>query len=385
MVNGTLGHALDFDDILDIMPGHPSVTIVSALLSTLHGHTISARRVLDAHRVGVEIGAKIGIAITMGHYDRGFHATGSVGIFAALAALARLHRLERSRTRIAFGIASSMASGVRRNFGTMTKPLHSGWAAHNALVAYTLARSGFTAAPDALEAKSGFFAAYGVEASNPQVAVAGLGKPWAIMDPGIALKKFPCYGGSQRCMDGALQLRQRMGFSADTLAHLECRMPPGGMKVLIYPNPVTGLEGKFSIQYALAAGVLDGKYSLWSFTDEAVNRPAIRELMKRITALEDEACGRDDPLLQSRASGARGFVEVEARTTDGRCEKVQVRVSPGYPSRELNWDEIEHKFMDCATHGGLKTEQARRAFEALATFERADDLSAIVRLMTISQ
>ncbi len=385
MVNGTLGHALDYDDTLNIMPGHPGVTILSALLSTLHGDPVSAQRLLDAHRVGVEVGAKIGIAMTMGHYDRGFHATGTVGIFSALAALARLHRLDRERTRIAFGIAASMASGVRRNFGTMTKPLHSGWGSHNALAAFTLARSGFTAAPDALEAKSGYFAAYGVEASNPAVAVAGLGKPWSIMDPGVALKKFPCYAGSQRPMDGLLQLRQRMGFTAETLAHLECRMPPGGMKVLIYPNPTTGLEGKFSLQYSLAAGILDGSYSLWSFTDEAVNRPAIRELMKRIVVREDDACGRDDPLLQSRAAGARGFVEVEARTRDGRGETVQVRVAPGFPSRELTWGDIEHKFMDCAAHGGLKPEQARRAFDALSGFERVQDVSALVKLMIIIQ
>ena len=382
MVNGTFGHALDFDDVLPIMPGHPSVTIMGAVLPTLDDGPISGKRLLDAHRVGVEIGAKIGVAMTMGHYDRGFHATGTLGIFAALAALCRLHRLDRDTVRIAFGIAGSMASGLRRNFGTMTKPLHSGWASHNALVAFNLARSGFTAAPDALEAKSGFFAAYGVEASDPEVAVAKLGKPWAIMDPGIGLKKFPCYNGSQRGMDGVLQLRQRMGFNAETLAHLECRMPPGGMKVVIYPNPTTGLEGKFSLQYSLAAGVLDGSYSLWSFTDEAVNRPAIRELLKKVVAHEDAACGVGDPELAKKASGERGFVMVEARTTDGRTESVRIDAPPGHPSRELTWAEIEHKFMDCALHGGLPREQASQAYAALGALERSNDIRELLKPMT---
>ncbi|RPI43351.1 MAG: hypothetical protein EHM59_15615, partial [Betaproteobacteria bacterium] len=124
MINGTFGHSLDFDDVLPIMPGHPSVTIMGAVLPTLDREPISGRRLLDAHRVGVEVGAKIGVAMTMGHYDRGFHATGTLGIFSALAALCRLHRLDRQTIRIAFGIAASMASGLRRNFGTMTKPLH---------------------------------------------------------------------------------------------------------------------------------------------------------------------------------------------------------------------------------------------------------------------
>ena len=385
MINGTFGHSLDFDDVLPIMPGHPSVTIMGAVLPTLERAPISGKRLLDAHRVGVEVGAKIGVAMTMGHYDRGFHATGTLGIFAALAALCRLHRLDLPTIRIAFGIAASMASGLRRNFGTMTKPLHSGWGSHNALVAFNLARSGFTAAPDVLEAKSGFFAAYGVEGSDPEVAVAGLGNPWAIVDPGIGLKKFPCYNGSQRGMDGVLQLRRRMGFTAETLAHLECRMPPGGMKVVIYPEPKTGLEGKFSLQYSLAAGVLDGNYSLWSFTDEAVNRPAIRELLRKIVAREDDACGVGDPNLQKKASGARGFVVVEARTVDGRSESVRVDAPPGHPARELTWDEIEHKFMDCATHGGLKREQASQAYAAVSTLERLDDVNELVGLMTLRQ
>ncbi len=383
MINGTFGHALDFDDVVPIMPGHPSVTIMGALLPTLDEAPVSGKRLLDAHRVGIEVGAKIGVAITMGHYDRGFHATGTLGIFSALAALCRLHAADRDTIRTAFGIAASMASGLRRNFGTMTKPLHSGWGSHNALVAFNLARSGFTAAPDVLEAKSGFFAAYGVEASNPAAATGTLGNPWVVMNPGIGLKKFPCYNGSQRGMDGVLQLRSRMGFTAETLAHLECRMPPGGMKVVIYPNPTTGLEGKFSLQYALAAGVLDGNYSLWSFTDEAVNRPAIRELLKRIVAREDEACGAEDPELAKKASGARGFVLVEARTTDGRLESVRVDAAPGHPSRELSWAEIEHKFMDCASHGGLPRDQAARAFAALGTLERSPNVSELVGLMTL--
>jgi len=383
MVGGTLGHALDFDDVLAIMPGHPSVTIMGAVLPTLDGERVSGKRLLDAHRVGVEVGAKIGVAMTIGHYDRGFHATGSVGVFAALAALARLHRLDKQQTRIAFGIASSMASGLRRNFGTMTKPLHSGWGSHNALVAFNLARSGFTAAQDVLEAKSGFFAAYGTETSNPQVAIESLGQPWAVMDPGIALKKWPCYNGSQRGMDGVLQLREKLGFTADTLAHIECRMPPGGMKVVIYPKPTTGLEGKFSLQYAVAAGVLDGKYSMWTFTDDAVNRPAIRELLERkVVAREDEACGIGDPNLMTKASGSRGFVEIEARTVDGRSETVRVSFAPGHPRRELGWDEIQQKFMDCAQHGGMDAGRAAKAFAAVSKLETAEDVGTIVRTMT---
>lgn len=384
MTNGAFGHALDFDDVLPMMPGHPSAIIVSAALANLCRNPLTGLQLIEAHVIGIEVGAKIGLGITNGHYNRGFHGTGTLGIFSAAAALAKLHRLDPPAIRTVFGIAGSMASGLRRNFGTMVKPFHTGWAARNAVVAVDLARCGYTAAPDVLEARAGFFAAYGVEASKPDVASASLGRPWAIVDPGVGLKMWPCYNGSQRGMHGALQLRAHMGFTAETLAHLECRMPPGGMQVVIYPKPKTGLEGKFSLQYALAAGVLDGKYSFWTFTDEAVNRREIRELLDtKIVAREDERCGGNDPALASRAAGARGFVEVEARTTDGKSEVIRVDAAPGHPSKALGWDDLHQKFIDCAAYGRIDAPRAQSAFDQLTRLEQCPDLNALVDLLTV--
>ena len=382
LVNGTFGHALDFDDVLTMMPGHPSAIIMAALLATTGERALSGAELIEAHIVGIEVGAKIGLAITIGHYDRGFHGTGTLGIFSAVAALAKVHRLDAETTRIALGIASSMASGVRRNFGTMTKPLHTGWAARSAVAAVELARCGFTAAPDVLEAKAGFFASYGVEASDPEIGIAALGNPWTIVDPGIALKQWPCYNGSQRGMHGVLQLRQRLGFDAGTLERLECRMPPGGMKVVIYPRPVTGLEGKFSLHYVLAAGVLDGKYSLSTFSDAAVRRPEIAALYAKIDAHEDPRCGAGDPHLASRPGGARGFVEVEVRLADGRSDVVRVDAAPGHPSHPLSWRDIEQKFIDCAVHGCIEPQRASEALGAIRRLEECRDIRAIAALLT---
>jgi 2-methylcitrate dehydratase PrpD len=382
MVNGTFAHALDFDDVLVMMPGHPSAIVLAVALAASSRQDISGPQLLEAHLIGIEAGAKIGLGITIGHYNRGFHGTGTLGLFSGVAALAKLYHLDAPTIRTAIGIASSMASGVRRNFGTMTKPLHSGWAARSALAAVELASCGFSAAPDVLEAKSGFFAAYGVDESSAQVAAESLGRTWAIDEPGIGLKKYPCYNGSQRAMDGVLQLRHKMGFTAENVERLECRMPPGGMHVLIYPQPVTGLEGKFSLQYVLAAGVLDGEYGLGTFTDAAVNRPAIRALMQKIVAVEDERCGNNDPLMKTRAAGARGFVEVEVRTTDGRNEVATVHAAPGHPTRPLSWQDIEHKFMDCAGHAAVDKARAQRALQMLSRLEDCISVNAIVQALT---
>jgi 2-methylcitrate dehydratase PrpD len=382
LVNGTFGHALDYDDVLSMMPAHPSAVIVPALLASLDGRRVTGRELIEAYVLGVEVGGKIGIGMTVGHYHRGYHATGSLALFSGLAALLKLHRVDVATSQQAFGIAGSMASGLRRNFGTMTKPLHTGIAARSALTAWRLATCGFSAAPDILEAKSGVYSTLGVAESSAEVTAERLGHPFVITDPGLALKKFPCCYASHRAMDGLLTLRAKLGFSAADIDKVTCRMPPGGMQVLTYPRPTTGLEGKFSLQYPLAAGVLDGKYSLWTFTDKAVQRAEIAALYARIDAHEDPSCRGDDPDFDKRSSGSRGFVEVEVRLHDGRSEKIRVDKAPGSPARELTWDDMHLKFMDCARHTErIGDAKAQQAFEAIQRFDELEDIGTLVELL----
>ena len=378
LINGTYGHALDYDDVLSIMPAHPSAVIIAALLASLDGKRVSGAAFIEAYVVGVEVGGNIGRGMTNGHYQRGFHATGTLAMFSGLAALAKLHGLDIATTQQAFGIASSMASGVRRNFGTMTKPLHTGIAARSALTAHNLAAAGFTAAPDVLEAKAGFFSSYGVAESDPGVAVNALGKPFIVVDPGLALKKFPCCYASHRAIDGLLALRAKLACDATSIEKVVCRMPPGGMHVLTYPRPTTGLEGKFSLHYPLAAAALDGKCTLWTFTDEAVRRREIEALYTRIDAAESPACRGDDPLYETRSSGSKGFVEVELHLRNGKSDKIRVDQAPGSPARELTWNEIHEKFADCARHSQHVAEKAaEEAFETIRKLEQIEDIARI--------
>jgi 2-methylcitrate dehydratase PrpD len=183
-------------------------------------------------------------------------------------------------------------------------------------------------------------------------------------------------------MDGVLALRRKHNFTTGDIVRLECRMPPGGMQVLTYPEPMTGLEGKFSLQYSLAAGALDGRYTLGSFTDEAVKRPAIRELLQRVVAHEVPHCRGDDPDFEKRSSGSRGFAEVEVELRGGTRDTIRIDKPPGHPSRELTWDDLHTKFTDCAAQAGLAPERARRAFDLLTSLERVDDVSAVLDLLS---
>lgn len=365
-----------------MMPAHPSAVILAALTASADAREISGRQLLGAYVVGVEVGGKIGLGMTVGHYHRGYHATGTLALFSGLAALLELHRVDVAASRHALGIAASMASGLRRNFGTMTKPLHTGIAARSAVTAWQLATCGFTAAPDVLEAKSGLYSTLGVPQSDPELTAERLGKPFIVVDPGLALKKFPCCYASHRAMDGLLALRERLRFTAEDVERIVCRMPPGGMQVLTYPRPRTGLEAKFSLPYPLAAGALDGAYSLWTFSDGAVERPAIHALYERIDAHEDAACRGDDAEFEKRSSGSRGFVEVEVRLRDGRSDSVRIEKPPGSPSRELTWDELERKFIDCARHSrGVDDARARRAFEMIQRLEELPELGPLLDLL----
>jgi len=378
MINGTFGHALDFDDVLSMMPAHPSTVVLPALFACMPPMT-SGQSFVEAYILGVEVGAKIGLGIGNGHYRRGWHATGTLAVFSAVAALARLLGLDVATTRQAFGIAASTASGLRCNFGTMTKPLHAGWASRNAVVAVRLASSGFSASPEAMETSAGFFSTYGTEQSDMARCVAALGKPYVFLDPGLALKKYPCCYALHRPIDGLLQLRKSLELTPENTESVFCRVAPGALRPLPYTAPKTGLEGKFSMEYTLAAGVFDGRFDLAAYSDEGVVRPGIAALLPRMSKAEDSECLGGEKDTGARSSGTIGFIEITARRRDGAEETVRVDKPVGSPERELGWNDLETKFHDCAGQAGLASNSAADSFAAWRALRGAADLSALLR------
>jgi 2-methylcitrate dehydratase PrpD len=378
LVNGTFGAALEYDDVFSAMPGHPAAVIVPALCAELARERVDGSGFLEAFAIGYEVGAKVALGIGPGHYQRGYHATGTLAMFSALGAVAKLRRMSVDEIRTAFGVASSMAAGIQSNFGTMMKPFHSGWAARCAIAAADLAELGYTASLNALEdPNGGFMTTYGTPESDPQKSLATLGNPWSLVDPGFALKKFPsCFAG-HRAMDGILALRQQLGLTAENIERVTCRIAPGIPRVMRYADPKTGLEAKFSIEYALASGVLDGQYTLWSFTDEAVRRPTVRAVLEKVKVIEDERCFSDDPAERKKSIGTRGYYEVEACTRDGATASIRVDKAPGHPLRELSWDDLRAKFIDCAQTAGVRADAAQ-LYESLRQLRDCADVGALV-------
>jgi len=378
LVNGAFGHALDYDDGFPIYPVHASTGSLAALFSGLGPGPVRGRDLLQAYIVGIEVVTAVGRGLGIGHYNRGFHATGTLGVFAGLAALAKLKGLDTGTIRRALGIGASLASGIQRNFGTMTKPLHMGWAARNALVAANLAQCGFDGHVDVFDGADGFFAAFGGDGASTAKAAQLLGSPFIFEEYGLGMKSYPCVNTCQRPIAGMAELRGRHGLTPDNVESILVLIPPGSDRPLKYSRPKTGLEGKFSMEYAVAAALVDPRVGLASFTDAAVARPEIQALLPKVSMKAEPRCSSEDPLADVRGPGTRGFMEVHVTTAAGDTHQIRVDRTPGGLEREMSEDEMLAKFLDCTSFAGIVEARARDAFGSLMDLEEAGDVAAII-------
>ena len=281
LVNGTMGHALDYDDFGGF--GHPTVAIFPALLAL--GETIGAtgRDIMEAYVVGCEVGLAVDYAT---HYHgqqmhRGFHSTAILGRLAAAAACAKLLKLDETQTTMALGMAGSMAGGVIHNFGTMTKPLHAGMTCRDGVMAAQLAQRGFTAGDQILEHPVGFTATViGDEHTDLDEAADQLGKPFRVQDA-LMIKKYPSCGSNHAMLDSVLGMMREHGFGHDDVANAEV-VQSYASTVMLYEEPETDLKGKFSAKYNMAAALLDGEIAIDTFTDEKIVDPDVLDMMERV-------------------------------------------------------------------------------------------------------
>jgi len=339
--NGIASHALDFDDTHPSVRGHPSATLMPAALAVGESVGASGEQVLAACVLGVEIAGKLGRALGHSHYLRGWHSTCTVGTLAATAVAARLYGLDAGGLRRAWGLAASQMSGLVRNFGTMTKPFHAGHAARCGVLSAWMARNGFTSNEEILDSKGGALDTY--RGDRPGEALSdlesGLGRPWEIIEPGLYVKRWPCCYSSHRTLGGIFNLMEQHRLQAEDIDEIAIGFLPGGDTALVSRDPQTGLEGKFSVEYAAAAALLDRGLTLETFTDAMVKRPRARELMRRVRRYAIA----DDKLY----SGISGHNDLAVRTSRGNFE-VRIDRVPGSPAWPMTERDRSAKFMDCA-------------------------------------
>jgi 2-methylcitrate dehydratase PrpD len=276
---------------------------------------------------------------------------------------------------MAIGIAASTAAGLRQNFGTMTKPLHPGQAAMNGVTAAQLADLGWTADANILEAPYGFCHLYaGAYQGQLDGIVQRLGHPYELLATGVAIKQYPCCAFTHRALDGVLALVQQHQLSASDVVAVECRVGRPTIEVLIHARPQTGLEGKFSMQYCLAAALLDKRVGLLSFSDEKVRRPAAQQLLDRVTMQlhpEAEAKGAHSEELP---------VTVTVKLRDGRTLSLSIQHPKGHPANPLSAIALQDKFEDCA-YGVLERQDLRRVNELVQGLEHLDDIGTLMDVL----
>jgi len=372
--NGIAAHALDYDDVQQSLSGHPSAPILPAVLAVAERGKAPGAALLTAFVIGVEIEAKLGRAINPAHYEAGWHATATLGVFGAAAAVAKLLGLSPERAAHAMAIAASMASGIKANFGTDGKPLHVGHAARCGVEAALLAQAGFTGNPRALEHEHGFGATYG-GGSKPvwDLATAGLGAPHEVAEPGIGVKRFPACASTHQALDATLALIAEHALIPDVIEAVECAVPYMAPHQLIYDRAETGLQGKFSMPYCVSVALLDRSVGLAQFADERVRRADVQALMPKVRMVVH-------PDQTTRACLPTRFSEVTITLKEGRRLQQRVSQAKGQPKNPLTDRELQDKFRDCGTRV-LAAEGVESVLTAVDRLETVSDVSTLAALL----
>ena len=371
--NAVAGHAFDYDDFTELFGGHPSVPILPGLLAV--GETTGATGIelIRAYIIGVELETRLALGVHFQHYEKGWHPTSTLGVFGAAAGCAYLLNLDATQTAQAIAIAASNASGIKANFGTMTKPLHIGQCARSGVLAAQLAAKGFTANPHALEAPQGFLDVYNGPGNYSIERI--LDKwfdPPLVLSPGINLKQFPCCGSTHPAIFAAIRLRERQRLDHKLIRRIEILTHPRRLPHTNQPHPQTSLESKFSIQYCVARALVDGQVTLADFENAAWEQTNITRLLS-ITQVGEHS---DMVKLESGTFGAQVNITLENR------EQISERIDHGGgrgPDNPMTDTERRNKFVDCASRT-LPNAQVSRLFDTLEQLERVHSISKLVEL-----
>lgn len=374
LVNGTAAHALDYDDFSGVMGGHQSVPIVPAIFALGEERHASGKQILLAYIVGVETEIRCSRAVNFHHYDKGWHPTSTLGVFGAAAATAYLIGLDTTRITMALAIAASLASGLKANFGTMTKPLHVGHCGRNGLLSTLLAEGGFDANPAAFEHAQGFLNVYNGEGFyDAERLLANWGNPLEIEDPTIALKQFPCCGSTHPAIMMMLKLVREEHVRADDVIGVTVLPHGRRFRHTNNPFPTTPLEAKFSVQYVVARALLDGTVCLKDFEDDAYSEPSVRRILD-MTSARPHPDMADDAVAQW---GAEVIVTLrDGRRLSRRVDNLVGRGGDDPMSLEERWN----KFKDCAERA-LPAQQIRPLFEQLSKLDDIADMNQVTKLL----
>jgi 2-methylcitrate dehydratase PrpD len=367
-INGTAAHALDFDDVA--LRGHPSTVLVPAILAEAQSIGASGRQMLVAYVAGYETWAELVRRDLDQHHNKGWHPTGIFGAIGTAAACASLHGLNAEQAAAAIALGASQSAGIMANFGTMTKPFHAGRSAHAGVMSARLVASGFTAALDAFEHPQGFLAAVSPAGRLDLDSPVEAGEIWKLSKNKLSVKKYPLCFCTHRALDGMLDLLKETQIVAADVRLITVSTSRRNATILRNHLPQTGLEAKFSMEFAMASAVIARRAGLGELTDGFVRRDDVQALMKQVVVAPDD---REDP----NSPGYAPYDLVTVTLSDGgKSESRHITAVRGGADLPLSRDDLWTKFSDCVQVGGVDL-SARNLFDALMSLEQITHVNRI--------
>jgi 2-methylcitrate dehydratase PrpD len=353
-------HVLDFDDTHLKTVIHPAGPVAPAILALAEMQPVTGRDFLHALILGAEVECRIGNAVYPAHYDRGWHITGTTGVFGAAAACGRLLGLSEQQMRWALGLAAAQPVGLREMFGTMTKSFHPGRASQNGLTAALLAKENFTSGDTAIEGKSGWAHVLSTSCDYSQITQ-GLGERYEIVLN--TYKPFACGIVLHPSIDGCLRLREAHNLTPEMIDRIDLSVHPLVLELTGRKTPQTGLEGKFSVYFAAAIAIAAGAAGVKQFTDAWVRRPDVVALRDRVTATVDPSVGE---------AQARVVITLK----DGRRLEQFIAHAVGSVEQPMSDRNLDAKVRDLC-EGVLPRDQTSRLIDCCRTIERQPEARVV--------
>jgi 2-methylcitrate dehydratase PrpD len=361
-VNGVSSHIFDYDDTHLKTIIHPAGPVVSSILALTEYRPVNGTDFLNALVLGVETECRIGNAVYPDHYDRGWHITGTAGVFGAAAGAGKLLALSEQQMVWALGLAASQPVGLRESFGSMNKSFNPGRAASNGLFAAILASKNFTSSDRMLEAKRGWANTISTKQDFHEITE-GLGERYE-----TALntyKPFACGIVMHPAIDAAIQLRNESQITADQIERIELRVNPLVLELTGKKAPNQGLEGKFSIYHAVAVAIVEGTAGEKQFSDQAVRDPTIIALRDKVVPVVDSAIKPEQ-------------VDMSVILKDGRMLHKHIEHAIGSLEAPMTDTNLETKFASLA-EGILATQQIHELIDLCLGVEKLSDAAAIAK------
>lgn len=345
LANATIAHSVDYDDTHIGSVIHPSSVIVPTALAVGEKMGSTGRDLLEAIIAGYEAVIRLGLVAPTVFHLRGLHPTGVMGVFGSALVSGKIMGLSVEQLKWAFGIAGSLASGIRQAQaeGILLKPIHPGFASHNGILAALLAKEGLKGPCQVFEGVQGLFNAYlKGEKIEVERATAGLGEKWETLN--ISIKPYPTCHATHSSIDLALIFRDRYGIKLEDIEEFRVYVPKLTVHLVVEPyqekiSPKTPYAAKFSLPYTVTVALRKGRVGLWDFTEDAIKDVEILKYAKKIVGVHDEVY---DKYIEQDLWPARA----EVTTKDGASYEEEVLAPKGTPRNPMTKDEVIAKFLD---------------------------------------